>query len=377
MERRSFLTGLVAGGAVGAGATLALNNSKTAKAPETSEVAAPAIATGKRTLTMVTSVPHGFAVFDSAAVYFNKIVAEMTDGQITIDKKAAGELVGGFEVFDAVSSGQADIYHSADYYFGGQHPGLYYFTAVPFGGTTEELMAWYLHGGGYDLHDKVGQMFNLKSFLCGNTGMQPGGWFNKEIKSADDFSGLKFRMPGIGGKALELTGASVQSLPGGEIYQALASGAIDGAEWIGPYADEKLGFQEICKFYYTSGFHEPGSALCVSFNREIYDSLTPSQQNIMFNAALATNQHEGTLGVANNAAALERIVSQGVKTMEFPDDVWDLFGDAAIKAMDAYMDDDLYKEIRTSFNESLAKSASWLDIADRTYTRQRARVLNA
>ena len=175
MDRRSFVTGLAIGGAVGAGAGIALQNQDSQKSAKTETVAAPAVATGKRTLTMVTSVPHGFAVFDSAAVYFANAVTEMTDGQITIEKKAAGELVGAFEVFDAVSSGQADIYHSADYYFGGQHPGLYYFTSVPFGATTEELMAWYYHGGGHDLHDKVGQMFNLKSFLCGSTNMQPGG----------------------------------------------------------------------------------------------------------------------------------------------------------------------------------------------------------
>ena len=236
-------------------------------------------------------------------------------------------------------------------------------------------MAWYYHGGGHDLHDQLGQIFNLKSFLCGSTNMQPGGWFNKEINSADDLSGLKFRMPGIGGKALELTGASVQSLPGGEIYQALASGAIDGAEWIGPYADEKMGFQEICKFYYTGGFHEPGSALCASFNRDVYDSLTPSQQAVMFNAAAAATMHESVGATANNAAALERIIAQGVKPMEFPDNVWDSFGEASAKAMDAYMDDDLYKEIRTSYSASVAQSAKWLDMADRTFVRQRSRVL--
>ena len=165
MDRRSFISKAGVGAAVAG----------------TTALSAPAIAQGKRTLTMVTSVPHGFAVFDSAAVYFANAVTEMTDGQITIEKKAAGELVGAFEVFDAVSSGQADIYHSADYYFGGQHPGLYYFTSVPFGATTEEFMAWYYHGGGHDLHDELGQIFNLKSFSCGSTNMQPGGWFNKEI----------------------------------------------------------------------------------------------------------------------------------------------------------------------------------------------------
>ena len=178
-----------------------------------------------------------------------------------------------------------------------------------------------------------------------------------------------------GGKALELTGASVQSLPGGEIYQALASGAIDGAEWIGPYADEKLGFQEVCKFYYTGGFHEPGSVLTASFNRDIYDSLTPSQQSVMFNAAAAATMHESVGATANNAAALERIIAQGVKPMEFPDDVWDLFGEASAKAMDAFMDNDLYAEIRASYNASVSQSTKWLDMADRTFVRQRARVL--
>ena len=249
MDRRSFLKNSTVGvGATAAAATLA----------------APAYAQGKRTLTMVTSVPEGFAVFDDAAQNFCDRVGAMTDGQLTIDKKPAGTLVGAFEVFDAVSAGQADVYHSADYYFMGQHPGFAYFTSVPFGMTGPEIMSWYYHNGGHELHGELGSIFTLKPFLCGNTGHQPGGWFNKEINSAADLQGLKFRMPGFGGKALGLTGASVQNIPGGEIYQALASGAIDGAEWIGPFADERLGFQEICKFYYTSGFHEPGSALCAS-----------------------------------------------------------------------------------------------------------------
>ena len=168
----------------------------------------------------------------------------------------------------------------------------------------------------------------------------------------------------------------MQSLPGGEIYQALASGSIDGAEWIGPYADEKLGFQEICKYYYTGGFHEPGSVLCASFNRDIYDSLTPTQKSIVFNAAAAATQYESVGATANNAAALERIVAQGVKPMAFPDDVWDLFGEASAKAMDAYMDDDLYAEIRGSYNASVSQSTKWLDMADRLFVQQRARVLD-
>jgi TRAP-type mannitol/chloroaromatic compound transport system substrate-binding protein len=270
MKRRSFLKN----SAVGATAAVAATS-----------LAAPVYAQGKRTLTMVTSVPEGFAVFDDAAQNLADRIMAMTDGQITIDKKPAGTLVGALEVFDAVSSGQADMYHSADYYFMNQHPAYAFFTSVPFGMTGPETMSWYLHNGGQELHDELGQIFGLKSFLAGNTGHQPGGWFNKEIKSAADLQGLKFRMPGFGGKALGLTGASVQNIPGGEIYQALSSGAIDGAEWIGPFADERLGFQEICQFYYTSGFHEPGSALSTALNRDVFESLSPSHQAIVENAA--------------------------------------------------------------------------------------------
>ena len=165
-------------------------------------------------------------------------------------------------------------------------------------------------------------------------------------------------------------------LPGGEIYQALASGAIDGAEWIGPFADEKMGFQEICKFYYTAGYHEPGSALCAAFNLDVYESLTATQKRMVEIAAQATSLNNYSLGLANNGAALKRIVAQGVKLMEFPENVWDLFGESAVKAMDKYMDDSLYAQIRESYETSLRGTTSWLDRADRTYVKQRARVYN-
>ena len=155
-----------------------------------STLATPAIAQNKRTLTMVTSVPHGFTVFDDAAVTFWP-VAELTDGQLTIEEKLS-RLVGAFEVFDAVSSGQADCYHSAEYYFGGQHK-LYYMTSVPYGLTMKSFTHGIIMSGGHDCI-RTRQIFNMKSFIAGNTGMQPGGWFNKEINSADDFNGLKFRM---------------------------------------------------------------------------------------------------------------------------------------------------------------------------------------
>ncbi|MEO1641001.1 MAG: TRAP transporter substrate-binding protein [Pseudomonadota bacterium] len=358
MDRRSFIKKSALGGSAAAATALA----------------APAYAQGNRTLTMVTSVPDGFAIFDDAAVHFVDLVNAMSGGSLTIEKKAAGQLVGAFEVFDAVSSGQADVYHSADYYFGGQHPGYYFFTAVPFGATGGEMISWYQHGGGKELHDELGEIFNLKSFFCGNTGHQPGGWFNKEINSAADLQGLKFRMPGLGGLALGRTGASVQNIPGGEIYQALSSGAIDGAEWIGPFADERLGFQEICEFYYTSGMHEPGSVLTAAFNRDVWNELTPAQQAICETAAAATHHWNLSQSNYNNGAALARLQSQGVKVMQFPDDVWDAFGEAASAALDDFMDDELFARIRASQEAAAASVYEWTSISDSVFAAQRSRV---
>ena len=358
MDRRSFLKKSALGGSAVAASTLA----------------APMYAQGNRTLTMVTSVPDGFAVFDDAAVKFIDLVNTMMDGQITIEKKAAGQLVGAFEVFDAVTAGQADMYHSADYYFGNQHPGYYFFTAVPFGATGSEMISWYQHGGGKELHDELGEIFGLKSFFCGNTGHQPGGWFRKEIQSAEDLQGLKFRMPGLGGKALGLTGASVQNIPGGEIYQSLASGAIDGAEWIGPFADERLGFQEVCDFYYTGGFHEPGSVLSAAMNRDVWAELTPAQQQIIETAAAATHHWSLSQSNYNNGAALERLKSQGTKIMTFPEDVWDAFGKASKEALDENMGDELFARIRESQEAAANAVYSWTSISDAVFADQRARV---
>jgi len=359
MDRRSFLKTSAMGGTAAAATTLA----------------APAYAQGKRTLTMVTSWPRGFAVLDDAASYLVDFVNAMSDGQLTIDKKAPGELVGAFEVFDAVSSGQADMYHSADYYFIGQHPAYAYYTAVPFGGTAQEVTNWYEHGGGQELHDELGSIFNLKGLLAGNSGSQSGGWFRNEITSADDFNGLKFRMPGLGGKVLGVLGASVQNIPGGELYQALSSGALDGLEWVGPMADERAGFQEVAKVYYTAGFHEPGSALAANVNLDVWNDLTPQHQAILQGASRATTYYQLSETLANNGAALARLQQQGVKTLQFSDDVWDAFGAASKTVMDENMGDELFARTRASFEESLATSASWINKSDGYYVEQRVRVL--
>jgi TRAP-type mannitol/chloroaromatic compound transport system substrate-binding protein len=358
MDRRSFLKTSALGGA----------------AATTTALAAPAYAQGNRTLTLVTSVPDGFAIFDDAATMAANMITEMSDGALTIQKMPAGSLVGAFEVFDAVSAGQADMYHSADYYFLNQHPAFAFFTSVPFGMTGVEMLAWYYHGGGMALHQELSGLFNLKPFICGNTAMQPGGWFNKEITSAEDLQGLRFRMPGQGGQVLGRLGASVQNIPGGEIYQALASGQIDGAEWIGPFADERMGFQEVTKTYYTSGFHEPGSALTLAMNLEVWESLTPAQQRMVEVAAEATHANNLGLSWAENGAALKRLQAAGVQVREFPEDVWDAFGMAALEVRNENMGDPIYAKIAESYFASQADTSAWWEIGDGEYIRQRNRV---
>ncbi len=324
---------------------------------------------------MVTTWGRGLAgVFDAAEKVANDINA-MSDGTLTVEVKAAGELVGAFEVFDAVTAGQADMYHAADYYFVGQHPGYAFFTSVPFGMTAQELLNWYEHGNGKAYHDELGEIFGLKSFLAGNTGAQAGGWFRKEINGPEDFNGLKFRMPGLGGKALGKLGASVQNLPGSEVYQALASGAIDGTEWIGPWADEKAGFQEITKTYYTAGFHEPGAGLSLATNRDVFDELTPAQQKIIEVASGNTHQWNLAQFLNNNGSALQRLQSGGVKVLEFPDTVWDAFGTASAEVHAENMGDELYKKIHDDYQASLKASSGWIDRAEGAYRAQRDRVL--
>ena len=360
MDRRSFLkTSALGGASAAAAATLA----------------APAYAQGKRTLTMVTTWPRGLAgVWDSVERFANSVTA-MTDGQITVDPKAAGELVGGLEVFDAVTSGQADMYHGADYYFTGQHPAFAYFTAVPFGMTAPEMMVWYYGLGGMELHHKLGEIFGLKSFIAGQTGAQGGGWFRKEIASATDFQGLKFRMPGLGGEALSKLGASVQTLPGGEIYQALSSGSLDGTEWIGPWSDEKLGLQEVCNYYYPAGFHEPGAALSVATNLDVFNDLTPAQQKAIEVAAGDAHQHNYSLFMANNGPALQRLIAGGTQVMTFSDDVWDAYGAASKEVLDGYMGDEIFAEVRAAAEAAMSATSGWAGRSDSVYTAQRDRVL--
>jgi TRAP-type mannitol/chloroaromatic compound transport system substrate-binding protein len=359
MDRRNFLRATALGGSAAAATSLA----------------APAIAQGREKLTMVTAWPRGLAGVWDAVERVASNVADITDGTLEIEAKGSGELVGGLEVFDAVSAGQADMYHAADYYFVGQHPALAYFTAVPFGMTAPEFMVWYYSDGGIQLHHELGELFNMKHFVAGQTGAQGGGWFRKEITSVEDFQGLKFRMPGLGGQTVAKLGASVQTLPASEIYQALSTGALDGTEWIGPWSDEKLGLQEVCDHYYPAGFHEPGAALSVSVNLDRFNSLSKAHQRAIEVAAADAHQANYSLFIANNGPALQRLINGGTQTHSFSNDIWDAYGAAAKEVLDGYMDDEIFAEVRNSAEASMAASSAWMSKSDNAYVAQRNRIL--
>src|SRR6056297_1238805 len=265
IQRRKFLSGAALGGAAAAAAPLAT----------------PAIAQDRRELSMVTTWPKNFPGLGTGAQRLADRITAATDGRITVNLYAAGELVGAFESFDAVAAGNADMWHGASYYWQGKSPGFAFFTAVPFGMTATENDAWLYHAGGQDLWDELGAQFNIKAMPAGNTGVQMGGWFRNEVTSVDDFNGLKFRMPGLGGEVLRKLGAAVQALPGGEIFPALQSGAIDATEWVGPWNDLAFGFFRVAPYYYYPGFHEPGSTLECGINLDVWNSFSDADKALV------------------------------------------------------------------------------------------------
>ncbi|MBJ3776026.1 TRAP transporter substrate-binding protein [Acuticoccus mangrovi] len=361
MDRRSFLktTGAVAAVA-GTGA-----------------LATPAIAQGRKEWKMVTTWPKNFPGLGVGAQRLADRITTATDGRVTVKLFAAGELVPAFESFDAVSNGTAEMYHAPDYYWQGKHPSFAFFTAVPLGFTAPEINAWIQFLGGQALWDELSGGFGVKPFLCGNTGVQMGGWFRKEINSLEDLKGLKFRMPGIGGEALRQLGVNVIALPGGEIFQALQSGAIDGTEWVGPLNDLAFGFYRIAKNYYYPGFHEPGSAICAGINASAFGELSKTDQFIVEQCCLADNEMMYAEFTAKNGQALDTLVSQhGVQLKKFPEDVFDGFAKASEEVVMKIGDyDDLAKRVRDSYLKTRADLSKWTQVAEQDYSNERTRSL--
>jgi TRAP-type mannitol/chloroaromatic compound transport system substrate-binding protein len=380
MNRRDFISGAAVGGVVGIGATAAvMTSTKEAPAPQVAEttVTAPAVVSDRIEFAMVSTWPRDFPGLGTGAQRFAERLAAMSDGRIQMQYFAAGERVGAFDSFDEVASGNAQGYHAADYYWKGKHPGWAYFTAVPFGLTYTEMNAWVRFGGGQELWDELGAEFDLKGLMCGNTGVQMGGWFNKEINTADDLKGLKMRIPGLGGDVMAKLGASPVSLPGGQIYENLVSGAIDATEWVGPWNDQVMKFYEAAKFYYYPGMHEPGSMLALGLNASFWGKLSKSDQTMIEAAAAMENDVMMSEYNAKNGASLAQLINNnGVELRQFSDEIYDSFGKAADEVFsEVVAHSDLASRIHNSFLKAREEVGGWTNISDQAYVAQRNRVL--
>src|SRR5690606_30998923 len=225
-------------------------------------------------------------------------------------------------VFDAVSSGSVEMGHGGSYYWRGKAPAAQFFTTIPFGMNAQEMNAWLHHGGGLELWREVYAPFNVIPFAGGNTGVQMAGWFNREINSVADLRGLKMRIPGLAGEVFNRAGGTSVNIPGGELYTALQTGVIDAAEWVGPENDLAFGFQQIAKYYYYPGWHEPGPSMESVINKTAYDSLPKDLQAIVTYAARAMSQDMLDSYTAHNSRALKELVEkQGVQIRKLPDEV--------------------------------------------------------
>lgn len=270
---------------------------------------------------MVTTWPPNFPVIGEACNLFAKLVAEMSAERIQIRVYGGGELVPPLEAFDTVRTGGAEMGSGGAYYWAGKAPAAQFFASVPFGMTAQQVNAWIYSGGGKQLWEELYSDFNLVPMLGGNTGVQMGGWYNREINTINDFKGLKMRIPGLGGKVLEKAGGAPILMAGGEIYTGLERGIIDATEWLGPFHDTLMGFHEIAKYYYFPGWHEPGTALEFFINKKIYDRLPNDLQSILQAAAAQVNLWCLSEMEARNGEALTQLVEKGVQLRQFSDEI--------------------------------------------------------
>ncbi len=359
MKRRNFLTG--AGLAAGATTLAALPR--------------PAIAQDRLEWKMVTAWPKGLPGLGTGAERLAERITKASDGRLNVKVFAAGELVDATGCFDAVSQGQAEMGHDSSSYHIEKLPAAGFFGAMPMGLTAGELNGWIYFGGGQELWDELYAPAGVKAFLAGNTGAQMGGWFRKEINSVADLKGLKFRITGHGAQALAKMGVEVVPLPNGEIFSNLQSGAIDGAEWVGPYNDLSLGFYKITKLYYWPGFHEPGSATQCIVNKGKFEALPDELKQIV--AACCSAENDMMLAEFNgrSPAALASLINEhGVQLKQFPREVLVAFGVASGEVLQELLEhgDDITRQIASSYLRFRQDTMRYTRIAENAFTTARA-----
>ena len=358
MQRRDFIKG-VGVGSLALGASAAGIKSVEAKADHKWK--------------MVTTWPKNFPGLGTGANKLAELITEMSGGRIAVKLYGAKELVPAFEVFDAVSRGTAQLGHGAAYYWKGKTEAAQFFSTVPFGMTAQEMNGWLYHGGGLELWTELYAPFGLVPAPAGNTGVQMGGWFNKEINSVADLSGLKMRIPGLGGEVLKRAGGTPVSLPGGELFTSLQSGAIDATEWVGPYNDLAFGLYKAAKYYYYPGFHEPGTTLEALINKEALEGLPADLRSIVLNACKVVNQDMLAEYTARNPVALQTLLTKhNVDMRPYPDDVIAKLREISAEVVAEIAERDPFsKKIYASYQKFLAQAMVWSNISELAYLKAR------
>jgi TRAP-type mannitol/chloroaromatic compound transport system substrate-binding protein len=351
MKRRQFLQAT----AVGAASTA---------------VAAPAIAQSAPEVKwrLQSGFPKSLDTIYGAAETIAKYVSEATDGKFQIQPFAAGEIVGTPQIADAVGGGTVELGHTCSYYYFGKDPTFAIGTALPFGLNGRQQNAWLYHGGGNDLLNEFYAKHNLYGMPAGNTGVQMGGWFRKEIKTVQDLQGLKMRIAGLAGQVMGKLGVVPQQIPGGDIYPSLERGTIDAAEWVGPYDDEKLGFSKVAPYYYYPGFWEGGPSVHLFVNQAKWRELPKAYQAILTTASSYANNDMLAKYDARNPAALRRLLGAGTQLRPFSQEILE----AAYKAANEVYDEvsgknadfkKVYESVRGFRNEEYL----WFQVAEYAY----------
>ncbi|MBI4195490.1 MAG: TRAP transporter substrate-binding protein [Betaproteobacteria bacterium] len=333
-------------------------------------VAMPALAQSQPQIRwrMASSFPKSLDTLHGSAEQLASRVARLTDGKFEIRVFAAGEIVPPLQVLDAVQNGTVECGQTAGYYYIGKNPAFAFDTALPFGLNARQQNAWMYHGGGLELMRELYRRHSIVNFPGGNTGAQMAGWYRKEIKSIADLRGLKFRIGGLGGQVLAKLGVVPQQIGGPDIYPALEKGTIDGAEWVGPYDDEKLGFHKVARFYYYPGWWEGSAQLSICVNLKQWQALPGSYQQAIEVASAEANVQMTAKYDAGNTAALRRLVAGGAQLRAFPRPVLEachkaaleLYSELAAKSPD-------FRKIYASWSAFRAEQYLWFRVAENSF----------
>ena len=317
---------------------------------------------------MVTSWPKNFPGLGVGAENLASLINKLSNNRIKVKVFGANELIPPLEVFDFVSNGGAELGHSGAYYWKGKSAACQFFSSVPFGMNSQEMNAWLYYGGGIELWEKLYDRFNLIPRPAGNTGVQMGGWFNKQINSVNDLKGLKMRIPGLGGEVLSRAGGVPVTLAGSEIFTALQTGVIDATEWVGPYNDRAFGLHKAAKYYYYPGWHEPGPTIECIINKKAYNSLPEDLQLIIDVACKAVNIDMLSDYTAKNNLALQFLKSKKIEILKFPDEVLLKLKSLSKEILaEISKTDSITQEVYNSYTKFSSGVTPWTNISDKAY----------